>query len=230
MAPLGHWHVYNSKTLTFTVTDEAEKPLTGLSSMITVKTLSGTVDRLEATDNGDGTYTADYSAQDLGSGYASAYTVAFSFEHNDSMYADAWPAEVVRDGNERIMPTIRDKLYSYQVRYAWDPGIVAAGNEVTMYFEPRRAIQTGDELNTQQPWRNTFNHITDDLSNISVVVETDSGSQVAMLTPTYTGLGVYRAKYTPDSPGEYKVSFLFTDRFNRFTVDKAETSYPLVVE
>jgi hypothetical protein len=97
-----------------------------------------------------------------------------------------------------------------------------------MYFEPRRAIQTGDELNIEQPWQNTFNHIID-LENISVVVEDAAGSVVATLTPTYTGLGMYRVEYTPTSAGEYTVSFLFTDPFNGFTIDKAETSYPMVV-
>ncbi len=56
-----------------------------------------------------------------------------------------------------------------------------------------------------------------------------TGSQVASRTPTYSGLGNYQAKYTPTSSGEYKVSFLFTNPFNGYTIDKAKTSYPLVV-
>ncbi len=49
------------------------------------------------------------------------------------------------------------------------------------------------------------------------------------MTPTYAGLGIFQVKYTPDSAGEYKVSLLFTDPYNGFTIDSAETSYPLVV-
>jgi hypothetical protein len=40
---------------------------------------------------------------------------------------------------------------------------------------------------------------------------------------------MYRVEYTTTSAGEYTVSFLFTDPFNGFTIDKAETSYPMVV-
>ena len=228
MEPAGHWHVTRSKTLNFTVADDAGNPEAGLNPTVTIKSLDGTLVKISANDNGDGSYSADYTAIDVGTGYAMAYSVSFSFEHEGTRYVEAWPVEVVRDGNERIMPTLGGTVYSYQVRYAWVPGRVAPGDEVTMYFEPRRALQTGDQLNTEQPWRNTFNHLPD-LENISVVVETVAGSQVATLTPTYSGLGIYQAKYTPTSAGEYKVSFLFIDPFNGYTIDKAETSYPLVV-
>ncbi len=229
MEPAGHWHVTRAKTLSFTVTDEGGNPVTGLKPTITVKTHEETVSLINAIDNGDGSYSADYIAKDIGSGYAIAYNVLFSFEREGSHYADAWPVEVVRDGNEGILPTLQSTLYSYQVRYGWDPGSIAAGDEVTMYFEPRRAIQTGDDINTEMPWRNTFNHIID-LENISVVIEAANGSEVATLNPAYAGLGIYRVNYTPTSAGEYEVSFLFTDPSNGFTIDKAETSYPLVVK
>ncbi len=226
---IGHWHFTKDKLLTFTVTDANDKPVTGLKPTVTVKTSAGSVDMLEeVVDNDDGTYSAEYTAIDLGSGYSVGYSIGITFSYEGFNYSNHWPAEVVRDGNERIMPTLGGTMYSYQVRFAWVPGRIAVGDEVTMYLEPRRAHQTGDQLNTEQPWRNTFDHPLD-LENVSVVVETAAGSPVATLTPTYSGLGIYQAKYTPTSAGEYKVSFLFTDPFNGFTIDKAETSYPLVV-
>ncbi len=228
--PLGHWHLTRAKPLTFTVTDAGDNPVTGLEPTVTVKTAAGSVDVLgQVVDNDDGTYTVEYTALDLGSGYSAAYSIGIAFSYEGFRYSNHWPAEVVRDGNEGITPTLGGTMYSYQVRYAWVPGRIASGDEVTMYFEPRRAIQTGDELNTEQPWSNTFNHILD-LENISVVVETAAGSTVATLTPTYSGLGMYRVKYTPASAGDFKVSLLFTDPFNGFTIDSAETSYPLIVK
>lgn len=227
---IGHWHFTKDKLLTFTVTDANDNPVTGLKPTVTVKTLADSVDILrQVADNGDGSYSVEYTALDLGSGYSASYSIGIAFSYEGFNYSTHWPAEVVRDGNERITPTVGGTMYSYQVRYAFVPGRLATGDEVTMYFEPRRAIQTGDQLNTEQPWLNTFNHILD-LQNLSVVVEDAAGSPVATLTPTYSGLGIYQVKYTPTSTGEYKVSFLFTDSFNGFTIDKAETSYPLTVK
>ncbi len=229
LGPIGHWHVTKDKLLTFTVTDANGNPITGLKPTVTVKTLAGSVDTLgEVAGNGDGTYSVEYTALDLGSGYSAGYSIGIAFSYQGTNYSNHWTAEVVRDGNERIMPTLGSTMYSYQVRFAWDPGHIAPGDEVTIYFEPRRAIQTGEQINTEQPWLNTFNHLID-LENVSVVVETITGSPVATLTPTYSGLGIYQAKYTPTSAGEYKVSFLFTDPSNGYTIDKGETSYPLVV-
>jgi hypothetical protein len=188
---------------------------------------------IEAADNGDGSYSADYTANNIGSGYALAYSVSFSFEYQGNKYFDAWPVEVVRDGREDIMPVIGGTKYAYQVRYGWDPGHIHADDEekVNLIFEPRRAIQTGDQLNTEQPWRNTFNHLQG--MEATVLVESVDGSVSETLPATYVGLGVYRAQriFSEAEVGErkeYKVSFLFTDPFNSFTIDKAETSYPLV--
>lgn len=225
---IGHWHFTAAKLLTFTVTDADDNPVTGLTPTVTIKTPAGS-DILEGVvDNDDGSYSVEYTALDLGSGYSVGYSIGITFSYEGTNYSNHWPAEVVRDGNERIFPTLDGTMYAYQVRYALVPGRIASGDEVTIYFEPRRAIQTGDELNIEQPWQNTFNHIID-LENLSVVVEDAAGSVVATLTPTYTGLGMYRVEYTPTSVGEYTVSFLFTDPFNGYTIDKAETSYPLVV-
>ena len=227
---IGHWHFTKDKLLTFTVTDAGGNPIIGLRPTVTVKTTAGSVDTLrQVVDNGDGSYAAEYTALDLGSGYSAGYSIGIAFSYEGFNYSNHWPADVARNGNERITPTLAGTMYSYQVRYAWVPGRIEHEDEVTMYFEPRRAIQTGDELNTEQPWLNTFNHILD-LENVSVVVETAAGSTVATLTPTYSGLGIYQAKYTAAEHGEFKVSFLFTDPFNGYTIDKAETSYPLVVE
>ncbi|MBI2287590.1 MAG: hypothetical protein HYU83_01120 [Chloroflexi bacterium] len=229
ISPTGHWHFNKSKRLTFTITDAKSNPISGLKPTVTVKTRLGSTDVLkDMIDNGDGTYSREYTALDIGSNYSMDYSIGIAFSYQGSNYFNHWSAEVVRDGNERIMPTVGGVLYSYLVRYAWDPGRVKAGQEVIMYFDNRRAIQTGDKLNTEQPSRNACDYLID-LKNVSVLVETVAGSPVATLTPTYTGIGIYRAKYTPASAGEYKVSFLFTDPFNGYTLDKAKTSYPLVV-
>lgn len=60
----------------------------------------------------------------------------------------------------------RATMYDYQVRYAWVPGRMEHDDEVTMYFEPHRAMQTGDQLNTEQLWCNTFNNLIA-LENVS---------------------------------------------------------------
>ncbi len=234
MTPTGHWHATRVKTLIFAVTDESGNPVTGLSPTVAIKSYgSDRARNIEAAGNGDGSYSADYTANNIGSGYALAYSVSLSFEHEGNKYFDAWPVEVVRDGNEGIMPTIGGTKYAYQVRYGWDPGHIHASDEekVNLIFEPRRAIQTGDQLNTEQPWRNTLNHLPD--LEATVLVESTDGSVSETLPATYIGLGVYRAQrvFSEAEVGtgkEYKVSFLFTDTFNNFTIDKAETSYPLV--
>ncbi|MFH1719848.1 MAG: hypothetical protein ABIF19_21050 [Planctomycetota bacterium] len=233
MTPPGHWHVTRAKMLSFTVTDDGN-PVAGLSPTVAVKTFAGTADTLMVTDNGDGTYSAEHIARDIGSGYAMAYSILFSVEYNGVSYFDAWPAEVVRDGRENILPTINDTLYAYQVRYGWVPGTVHASDTelVSMYFEPRRAIQEGGDINTQQPFRNTFNHLTDLVP--MVLVESADGRVSEVLNATYTGLGVYRAQriFSMAEVGawtDYTVSILFTDPYNGFTLDASETAYPIVV-
>ncbi len=236
MEPAGHWHATRAKTLTFVVTDANANPVKGLEATVTIKSLaSSRASNIEATDNGDGTYSAEYTANNIGSGYSMAYTAGISFEHDGTKYFDAWPVEVVRDGNEGIMPEINGTTYAYQVRYGWDPGHIHANDDdeekVSMYFEPRRAIQEGSEINTEQPWQNTFNHIVG--LEATVLVESTDGTVSETITATYRGLGVYRAQrvFSVAEVGErkeYVVSFLFTDPYNNFSIDKSETSYPLV--
>ncbi len=234
MTPTGHWHATRTKTLVFTVKDESGNPVTALVSNVSVKRFgSDSVRNIEATDNGDCSYSADYTASNVGSGYSLAYGIGFSFEYEGNTYFDAWPVEVVRDGREDIMPTVGGTMYAYQVRYAWDPGHVHANdeNKVSLIFEPRRAIQTGGDLNIEQPYRNTFNHLQG--IEAHVLIESTDGSVSETLTATYRGLGIYRAQrvFSEAEVGErkeYVVSFLFTDPYNNFSIDKSETSYPLV--
>ncbi|MHC4611741.1 MAG: c-type cytochrome, partial [Planctomycetota bacterium] len=91
LASPGHWHVTRGKTLTFSVTDDSGTPMTGLQPTVVVKTLAGSEESLQAADNGDGTYSADYTATDIGRGYAMAYSVSFSAERDGTEYFDAWP-------------------------------------------------------------------------------------------------------------------------------------------
>lgn len=227
MSSPGHWHVTRAKKLTFSVKTETGQTVAGLKPQLIVKNLGGKADWLAAKDNGDGTYSADYTAREIGAGYETGYSLVLAVEQGGNRHFEAWPVEVVRDGNEGIMPIVGGTKYAYQVRYGWDPGLIKTGDEVNLIFEPRRAIETGDKLNTQQPFRNTLNHVPD-LENVKVLVESD-GQLVEELVPSFSGLGLYTAKRKFDMPGSYSVSLLFTDPFNGFTIDKSETSYPLTV-
>ncbi|MBI4320108.1 MAG: hypothetical protein HY675_16580 [Chloroflexi bacterium] len=228
LTPPGHWHATKGKKLTFTITDATSgQPLPGLKPEVTVQTLGGRTDTLTPADNGDGTYTADYTAWEIGSAYATFYSILLTVEKDGVRYSEAWPVEVVRDGREDIMPVLAGVKYAYQVRYGWNPGVAKMGDEVNLIFEPRRATQTGDQLNTQQPFRNTFNHVAD-LEDVKILVEKD-GQVVEELAATYNGLGIYSAKHSFDASGNYKVSLLFTDPANGFSIEKSDTSYPLLV-
>jgi hypothetical protein len=65
------------------------------------------------------------------------------------------------------------------------------------------------------------------------LIESKDGTISEELHAEYRGLGVYRAQrvFSEAEVGhdgrDYTVSFLFTDPFNNYTIDAAETSYPL---
>lgn len=230
----GHWHANKGKTLTIRASDVSGIPIRGLKPELTVKTLQGRVDKLALTDNGDGTYSAPYTAWDLGGGYSTGYVLMADVDYRGTEFADAWPVEVVRDGNERILPEKDGKKYAYQVRYGLNNGLPVANDKdpITVYFDPRRAIQEGDQINTQQPFRNTFNPLPD--LKPTVIIESTDGKIVEEIAPAYTGMGVYRAqrvftKAEVGSEREYKVSFVFTDPYNGVVIGKDHSSYHVTV-
>lgn len=231
---VGHWHATWPKILNFTVTDEAGNPVAGLSPVVTVKSMAGTVTAISAKDKGDGTYSATYRPWDIGSGHSMAYSISFRVQYNDVEYFNAWPVEVQRDGNESIIVTVDDTRYAYQVLYGWDPGTIHASDTdlVDMYFEPLRAVQEGSTLNRFQLYLNSYNHLTD--LEPTILLESQDGLVSEMLIPTYIGLGVYRAQriFSVAEVGDskkYKVSFLFTDPYNGYSIEPEKTAFSLTV-
>src|SRR5206468_1424779 len=102
MTPPGHWHFTRTKQLVFTVTDAADIPVEGLFPEITIRTPSGLVDRLVASDRGGGKYAVDYTAWEIGPDYSTSYAVLCTIRAHGERYSDAWTIEVVRDGREDI--------------------------------------------------------------------------------------------------------------------------------
>ncbi len=224
----GHWHFGHEKLLIFTVADEQGAPVSGLSPTVIMKSGTGTVTELtEVLDTGDGTYAVEYTAPDIGSGYALGYSIGFVADHEGTHYSNFWPAEVVRDGREDILPEVGGTLYAYQVRYGWSPGSPQPEDEVSFLFEPRRAIQTGADINTEQPFRNTFNHLPD-LTDATFLVQAPDGS-TEEVPAEYAGLGIYRTAYTVQQEGDYTVSLLFTDPVNDAQIGQSDNAYVLTV-
>ncbi len=202
--------------------------MSGLSPTVIAKLGEGTVEDLtEVFDNGDETYAVKYAAPHIGSGYALAYSIGFVAEHEGARYTEFWPVEVVRDGREGIMSEVGGTNYAYQVRYGWSPGLPQPGDEETFYFEPRRAIQTGAEINTEKPWPNTFNHLAD-VKDARFLVQAPDGS-TEEVAAEYAGLGIHLAAYTVEQEGDYTVSLLFTDPANQAQIGWDDNAYTLAV-
>lgn len=232
MTPPGHWHFTRTKQLVFAVTDAAGVPVDGLIPEITIRTLSGRVDRLVASDLGGGTYATEYTAWDIGPDYATSYAVLCTIRGHGERYSDAWTIEVVRDGREDIFKG--DGQYAYQVRYGWSPGrpLASVDAAVVFYLEPRRAIPEGEALDRRQPWR----HPTDHLPGLAatLLIRSSDGLVGQELAVEYVGLGVYRAEriFPPGEVGAgrtYNVSLLFTDPHNGQTIGVDDNSYVLEV-
>jgi hypothetical protein len=228
----GHWHFSKSKHLLFHVKDSEGNGVPGLAPQVKVRTLSGGADVLTVTDGGDGTYAARYTAFEFGSGYATSYSVLCTVTISGATYAEAWPFEVVRDGREDI--TKADGRYSYQVRYGWVPGRPVANLEkpVTFYFEPRRSLNEGAEIDTKQPWRAASDHVQG--VSASVLVVSADGLVKDEIQAAYGGLGIYTAAriFSPAEVGagrEYLVSLMLTDPYNAEAIGAGDNAYPLQV-
>lgn len=231
---IGHWHVFDSKTLTFHVTDDNGMGMAGLdlnvqiaragSDSVTQRSVSGG----EVQDLGDGTYTLEYAVSSLGS-----HAVLASVDAEGTYAASAPIAfSVSKAGEEGVMVTADGTPYVYQIRYVWEPGHVHANDQdpVTLSFEVMRGIPEGDEINWAQPWANPFNHVTD-ASRSRVLVTSEDGSVSDELVTTYVGRGIYEAQrvFTEAEVGDgtsYSVRLVFTDPYHGAEVTHDE-AYPL---
>lgn len=233
--PIGHWHVFAEQTLRFAVQDtETSAGVAGLDLVVQIaraesdRITERTVANEQITDEGDGVYSLAYAPSSIG-----AYSLTASFVKENQHFASAPVVfEVARDGDEGIKVDAGGDTYVYQIRYNWDPGHIHANDEepVKMIFELMRGIQVGDEINWEQPWRNTFNHLNT-LENAFVEVLSEDGSVSDTLDLSYQGRGIYEAErvFPADEVGEgkdYAVSIAFTDPMNGGAVANPEP-YPL---
>lgn len=232
---IGHWHIFAPKTLLFTVEDTATgEGVSGLdlsamivragSDRVTERSVSGE----QIIDEGDGIYSLEYTPSAIG-----AYSLVGQVLKDGQHFTSAPVVfEVARDGEEGIQVDANGTSFVYQIRYNWDPGHIHANDSesVTLVFELLRGIETGDEVNWEQPWQNTFNHINS-LENAVVQIESEDGSISDELQLAYAGRGIFEAEriFPADEVGEgmdYQVQLVFTDPDNGAEVTHSE-AYPL---
>ena len=161
LEPIGHWHVFSPKTLLFTVTDTAtDQGVAGLDFTVQIARAESdsvserTVADGDVADEGDGVYALEYTPSSIG-----AYSVAAAFVQNGQHFASAPTAfEVAKAGEEGIRASVDGTDYVYQIRYHFEPGHVHANDNepVSIVFELMRGVETGDDINWEQPWTNTF--------------------------------------------------------------------------
>ncbi len=229
--PVGHWHVLDSKTLRFTVTDaESGNPVDADNVTVLISRAgSERVSERSLADErvvaeGGGVYTLEYNA-------ANYAPHAFSLrveEHGNVFTSAAWVVELSKAGEEGIRLDANGTTYVYQIRHHWEPGHAHASDTepVKLVFEIMRGVQEGDGINWEQPWRNTFDHVTD-AAHPEVIISTEDGSVSEELHPVYKGRGIYETErvFTADEVGhgkEYEVQFKFTDPYNGGSVQNSE--------
>lgn len=230
VAPIGHWHVFNEKTLTFDVTDKQGAGLGGLnlvveiaregSDRITVRSVADD----QIVDEGGGTYTLAYTPSSIGSYAMHAKTV------DEDHAAVSMPIvfEVARDGDEGVKVTANGVDYVYQVRYNWDPGHIHANQDepAKLVFELMRGVETGSDINWDRPWTNTFDHVTG-AKDVAIRVVAEDGSVTEELSAVYRGRGIYEAGriFAPDEVGHeklYEVAVSFVDPANDAMISNPE--------
>ena len=236
MEPVGHWHVGATKTLIFTVTDTATggaatvKDLTvQIAQAGSTRVTSRTVEAGQVVYQGDGTYTLDYKASNF-----APIAISARFKDGGQVFASpSWVAEIAKAGEEGIRADAMGTSYVYQIRYYWNPGHPHSSDTdlVTMSFEIMRGVQEGDDINWEQPWRNTLNHIVD-ADHAEIIIASVDGTVSEEVHPTYAGKGVYNAErvFTGEEVGhdgnDYLVTFKFTDPYNGAEIQNAE-GFPL---
>lgn len=231
MEPAGHWHVFSPKTLLFNVSDsESGEGVAGLD--LTVQINQAGSDRVsersvsagDVTDEGDGLYALEYTPSSIGS-----YSLAASFLKDGQHFASAPIAlEIAKAGEEGIRATAEGTDYVYQIRYHFEPGHIHANDSepVNLVFELMRGIETGDAINWERPWTNTFDHVTA-VEEAAVGVASEDGSVSDVLSVAYNGTGIWAAErvFPSDEVGEgmeYSVNFTFTDSANGAAVTHSE--------
>ncbi|MBI2860740.1 MAG: hypothetical protein HYX91_04450 [Chloroflexi bacterium] len=231
MEPLGHWHVLKPKKLVYTVLDTAtSQGKAGLKPVIQIArggNPSVTVRSLEngqIKDEGQGIYTMEYTPADM---VPHAFVFRFNVDGQEFVSAPV-AAELARDGEEGIKVEAKGTSYVYQVRYNWVPGHAHASDKdkVKMVFEIMRGLQEGDKINWEQPFRNTFDLITD-ADHAEVMIKSADGAVDQEVHPVYKGKGIYEAErlFSVAEVGKekiYDVRFSFTDPYNGAKVTHSE--------
>lgn len=230
--PIGHWHVFDEKTLLFNVQDTAtSEGVEGLNLVAQIARAGSdsvstrTVSDGDISDEGGGQYSLNYTASAL-----DAYALLVQFETDGQLYVSQPVVfETSRAGEEGIRVEANDTSYAYQIRFNSDPGHIHANDDetATLVFELLRAIPTGDDINWDQPWRNPFDHVSgaDDV----VAVLNSADGEVSLEIPlTYQGRGIYQAEHTfpEDQVGhdgrDYEITAFFTDPVNGTQVTLSE--------
>ena len=234
----GHWHVLRSKKLLFKVTDTASgQGVAGLSPVVHIHRAGAksvterSLEKGQVQDEGQGIYSLEYTPAEIGS-----YAFHMVLLHEGQAFSSpGWAAEVVRDGLEGIRVEANGTSYVYQIRYNWSPGHAHASDtdKVKLVFEVLRGVQEGAAINWGQPFRNTFDHVTN-AEHPEVLVRSVDGQVAEELHPVYRGRGIYEAErvFTVAEVGEareYQVVFVFTDPYNGAEVSNAEEPYHLRV-
>lgn len=231
LEPIGHWHVFSPKTLLFTATDAAtDQGVAGLD--FTVQIVRAESDRVsertmadgDVVDEGDGVYAVEYTPSSIG-----AYSVAATFVKDGQHFASAPTAfEVAKAGEEGIKASANGTDYVYQIRYHFEPGHVHANDSepVKLVFELMRGVETGDAINWEQPWTNTFDHVTA-VEEAEIALTSEDGAVSDSLTPTYSGRGIWEAERTfPEAEVgegmEYALNLSFADSANGAAVGHEE--------
>lgn len=235
MEPIGHWHVLNPKTLQFTVRDSAmSEGVAGLDLVVELARVGSdriterSVSADQVKDEGNGVYSLEYTPSSIG-----AYSLIARAVHNGQQYVSAPVAfEVAKGGEEGIKVDAGGETYVYQVRYYWEPGHIHANDDepVKLVFELMRGAQVGDEINWDQPWTNTFDHVTS-AENATALLESEDGTVSEELQFVYKGRGIYEAEriFTEAEVGdgkEYTVRCSFIDPANGGLVTHSEP-FPL---
>lgn len=229
--PIGHWHVFATKKLLFTVTETASNAgKTGLNLTVQIaqpgssSTSERSVEQEQIVDEEDGIYSLDYTAANIG-----GYGLVARFNYEGQEFVSAPVAfEVAKDGEEGIRIEAQDTAYVYQIRYHWAPGHIHANDDeaVKLVFEIMRGIPEGDAIDWEKPWQNAFDH-TVDAENPVVRVESEDGAVADELRAVYKGKGIYEAERIfpvaeVGEGGDYNVRFVFTDPHNGAEVTHVE--------
>ena len=194
LEPPGHIHAFADASLTFTVMDEHGAAVAGLQPVVARQLVGDDAvretDPEDIVDNADGSYTWERSFGDVG-----AYVLTLKFEEHGITYSNAFPIEVSKAGGERIFcPDADAPDHNYQIRWEASPGHVHGGDEVTFSIEVKRSIN--DDVNSEQPWQNRFDHLapSDLLQPVQVMIGSDEGEEAAEVT--YRGMGIYQVVHS----------------------------------